>query len=161
MPLPPLNKDKLGGWLLLAGALLCAVLFLHEVFGLVQALRAKSWTPVPSTIIESRAVIGCGKGGSYYPVVRYRYSYDSRDYESSRLAFGNVGCGSEHSARNVAASYVPGQVVSAWVNPSAPSEATMIAGNVLGDSWFGMGILPIFGLGSLFVGRSLLRQGAA
>ena len=161
MPLPPLNRNKIGGWLFFGCALLFLALLLHEVFGLFQAVRAKSWPSVPSTIVESHAVIGCGKGGSWYPVVRYRYRYGSQDYESTRLAFGNVGCGSEQGARNVAARYVPGEVVAAWVNPTAPSEATLVVGNVLGESWFGMAVSSCLGLVGLALSRSLPRQGAA
>jgi Protein of unknown function (DUF3592) len=161
MPLPPLNRSKTGAWLLLGVALLFVAALSHEVAGLFRAVQAKAWPSVPSTITESRAVIGCGKGGSWYPVVRYRYSYNSQDYESTRLAFGNVGCGSEQDARNVAARYVPGQIVTAWVNPSVPSESTLIVGNVLGESWLGIAISSGFALTGLILGRSLLRQSAA
>ena len=161
MHLPQLNRNKSGGWVLIAGAIFLSVLFAHEVFALLQAVRAKSWASVSGTVVESRAVIGCGKGSSYYPLVRYRYMYNSREYEGRRIAFGNFGCGSEQSARHAAAAYPSGHTVTVWVNPSAPIEATLVVGNVLGESWFGMALLSIFGLGSFVMGRSLLQQEGA
>lgn len=161
MPLPQLDRNKTGGWVLIAGAVVCSLLFLNEIYGLVQAFRAKAWTPVTGFVLESRAVVGCGKGGSFYPLVRYSYSFDAREYRATRIAFGNVGCGSEHDARRTASAYPPGKKVTVWVNPATPAEATLMVGKVLGESWFGMAILPIFIAGSYLMGRSLLRQSAA
>ena len=161
MPLPQINRNKTGGWVLIGGALLLSVLLGHEVFALFQAVQAKSWSSVSGTVVESRAAIGCGKGGSFYPLVRYTYTYNSREYEGRRIAFGNSGCGSEQSASNAAAAYPPGQGVTVWVNPSVPSEAALMVGNVMGESWFAMAVLPIIGLASFLMGRSLLRQESA
>jgi hypothetical protein len=161
MPLPQLNRNKTGGWVLIGGALLLSVLLAHEVFALFQAVQAKSWPFVAGTVVESRAVIGCGKGSSYYPYVRYKYTYNSHEYEGRRIAFGNSGCGSEQSASNAAAAYPSGQAVTVWVNPSAPSEAVLVVGNVMGESWFALAVLPIVGLASFLMGRSLLRRESA
>lgn len=161
MSLPQVNRNKTGGWMLLGGAVVFAVLFLHEVRALVQAVRAESWPVVTGTIVESRPMLGCGKGGSYYPLVRYRYVYNAQVHESRRIAFGWVDCGSEPRASMIAASHPPGEHVRVWVRPSSPSEATLMVGNISDNSWFGMALWPVFTVLSFMMGRSLLRQDRA
>jgi hypothetical protein len=161
MALPQINRNKTGGWVLIGGAALCTLIVLHEVFALVQAVQAKNWPVVTGTIVDSRAVIGCGKGSSYYPFVRYRYEYDARAYEGHRIAFGNVGCGSEQNARRFASSYPAGQSVRVWVRPSSPSESTLTASNVRSESWGVMAVLSVVIAGGFVIGRSLLRQESA
>jgi hypothetical protein len=161
MSLSVLNRNKAGGWVLVGGAAVCTVLFLGEAVAAAQALRAKSWPTVIGTVVESRAVIGCGKGSSYYPFVRYKYAYESHEYEGHRLAFGNVGCGTEQRAQEAASAYFPGQSVRVWLKATSPSEAVLMVGNVLPESWLTMVITPIFVIGGFAMGRSMLKQADA
>ena len=158
MPLPELNRNKAGGWVLIGGAVLCTVLFLREAVAVAQAVQASSWSEVTGTVIESRAVMGCGKGSSYYPFVRYKYVFNSQDFEGRRISFGNFSCGSERSAQDTASVYPPGHSVHVWVRPSLPSEATLMVGTVPSESWFGLALMLVLTVGSYLMGRSLLRQ---
>jgi hypothetical protein len=159
MSLPELNRNKAGGWVLLAGAAFCAVMFVREGLAVAYAVRAKSWSVVTGTVVESRAVSGCGTaGGSYYPLVRYTYKFNSQTFEGRRISFGNFGCGSERDAQATASTYAQGQSIPIWVSPSSPTEATLTVGNVGPESWFGLLMMLVFGVGSYLAGRSLLRQ---
>lgn len=142
----------------MGGAAFFMVLFLREAGALVQAVRAESWPVVTGTIVESRSMIGCGKGGSYRPFVRYQYVYEAQAHESRRIAFGSVDCGSAPHASVIASRYLPGQLVRVWVRPSSPDEATLTVGNVSNDSWLAMALCPIFIIVGFLMGRSLLRQ---
>jgi len=97
---------------------------------LVKASRAQSWASVTGTVIESRVGGYCGKYGIPVPAVRYKYIYDSREYEGSRIGFDN--CQSESTARSTLATFAQGKSVTVWVNPAAPSEAALIVGSTNG-----------------------------
>src|SRR5690242_6905310 len=85
----------------------CACIFL--LWGLTsylvdvwRAQRAVTWPTADGVVVSSKAVRGCGKGSSYYPVVRYEYKIGGVGYVGHRDAFGSAGCGSESAAEVVA-----------------------------------------------------------
>ena len=113
-----------------AGALtLFAAFFLwiasDSAVALYQASRAEAWPTVPGQITSSGVAKGCGRGGSYYPVVRYSYNLGGTGYEGRRVTFGNVGCGSEGSAQTIASEYPVNKSIRVYVNPSNPRDTVI------------------------------------
>lgn len=115
------------GWIL--SSYLIAVWRAHE---------AVSWPAVEATIVSSSAVRGCGKGSSYYPVVKYEYMVDGVQHVGTRIAFGNVGCDSESAADVIASEYPVGRRLPVAFNPELPSETVIVIGDVLSDTWLGI-----------------------
>lgn len=95
----------------------------HSALAIFQASRAGAWPTVPGRITHSGITKGCGRGESFYPVVRYTYSVAGITYQGSRVTFGNVGCGSEGLAETLANEWPVGKDVQVYVDPAAPSEA--------------------------------------
>ena len=92
---------------------------------LYEASRAEAWPTVPGQITSSGVAKGCGRGGSYYPAVRYSYNFGGAGYEGERVTFGNVGCGSESLAQTIASAYPVNKSIRVYVNPSNPRDAVI------------------------------------
>ncbi|WP_169741303.1 DUF3592 domain-containing protein [Andreprevotia chitinilytica] len=120
------------------------------VGAVASAYTAKKWPSVQGTIISSRAVRGCGKGTSYYPAVQYRYVVGGVTYTGSRIAFGNVGCGSEGEAKVIADEYVVNAAVLVYFNSGQPSDASLVVGQVLDDTWLGIVMMSVIFIGSIW-----------
>jgi hypothetical protein len=106
-----------------------------------MSFDAADWPVVQGKIISSDVIRGCGKGSSYYPQVRYQYVVDAKIYMGQRVAFGNVGCGSNNSAQEIANRYCKNDIVSVHYNPNKPNEGVLIVAGVLNDTWVGIALL--------------------
>jgi hypothetical protein len=63
----------------------------------------------------------------YYPAITYRYKYDGRTYESSKVMPGSGQVrGKESWARDIVADHPEGTAAVAYVNPEAPGEAYLV-----------------------------------
>jgi hypothetical protein len=101
---------------------------------LYRASQADSWPTVPGQITSSGIAKGCGRGSSYYPVIRYSYIYDGKVQEGARVTFGNVGCG---SAEGIAREFHVNKNVRVHINPMDPSD-TVITTHVHEETKLGL-----------------------
>ena len=104
---------------------------------IMDAHKAKSWPTTTGVITFSKSQKGCGRyGGSYYPVVQYRYESHGTVHVGSQIAFGGMGCGSQDDASEVVANYRVGHAVKVYTNPQNPDVAVIMVGSVLSGTWF-------------------------
>ena len=68
---------------------------------------------------------GDGSVRMFEPQVRVRYSVDGRDYTSDSYSCGQCAMQKEHASL-IAASYSPGQHVTAWHPADAPAQAFLV-----------------------------------
>lgn len=136
-----------------AMALFAGSLVLIEVNNIRKNFDAKSWPPVEATVVSSAPEQGCGKGSSYTPRVRYQYTVNGRSYLGEVLAYSMFDCGgfAEMKARTDA--FRQGLQVQAYVNPSHPSDAVLVAGVVHSDSKFGIALFVVLFLGCAHYAR--------
>jgi hypothetical protein len=90
-----------------------------------------AWEKSTGTIASSRAVKGCGKGGSGYALdVTYRYKVDGVEFTSDKVWFGNGYCHGKAGAEGRAARYLVGAQTFVYFNPRAPAESVLVRGRV-------------------------------
>jgi hypothetical protein len=120
-----------------------------------DAYSALAWPQGEGVTVYSQAVRGCGKGDSFYPRVRFTYSVNGVSYVGTRVAFGNVGCGSYEHARSIAAKFPPGVATPVYYDPGNPGQAVLMAGEVLSDTWLGLGMMSLMAaLGTWFTAKA-------
>lgn len=154
----PLEKAKPA-----RGALGCAIPFglLFTAIGLtafwfvtlgplLRAGASAGWVETPCEILSSELKTHSGSDGSTYRVVvRYRYDYEGRPYESDRYDFstGSTNVGVKRMRAAVKA-HPPGRRTVCYVDPDAPASAVLVR-TVPGVVWFGSFTLlfPAFGIG--------------
>jgi hypothetical protein len=153
-PKTPGSSKKQRGWAVrllfwfLSGEFKAGALGLFLVgFGLfqlaAQELSIRSWRKTEGTVVDSRTEWLEQKKGSFGPQltvrVRYRYTVDGKDYESSRITTGEPAL--FYGVQEAAAfrkRFPPGGRVTVLYAPYAPSEATLIAGRSSGP-WILLG----------------------
>lgn len=120
-------------------------------------LDARSWSPVPCTILSSEVRSHRGSKSTTYSVdVFYEYTFNGQTYKSSRYKF-MPGSSSGYDAKaQVVSRYPKGSSATCYVNPRRPSQAVLERG-FTPDLW--LGLIPLaFALGG-FVGLvALLRR---
>jgi len=147
------------GWMVYASALVFSIWGLGDQAREVwKTSKTAAWPKAVGKVIASDAVRGCGKGSSYYPVVRYQYDVGGSVYESRRITYGNVGCGSKSAAEAHAAEYRVGAPVEVHFNPVSPADAVLQT-VVYQETWVGIVIMSallviLLSLGWWFFGRS-------
>lgn len=101
-----------------------------------EVYRVATWQPVSARVLSTdiKAVRG-DKGTSYAPVVRYRYSVNGAQYESRQVLPLSISA-SYGWATRLRDRFRPGQVVTAYVNPSNPASAFLVRDVSLVPLWF-------------------------
>jgi len=95
------------------------------VFG-AEVLRVATWTPVSARVLSTDIKMVRGnKGNSYTPMVQYQYTYDGTLYSSSRVLPVTMSAGLTWAER-IRDRFQPGAVVTAYVNPRAPSNSFLV-----------------------------------
>jgi Protein of unknown function (DUF3592). len=138
------------------------VFWLVSLSPILRARASTDWVETPCRIISSKLDSYSGSEGTTYRVaVRYRYTYEGRDYESDRFDFStgrtNVGV---KRMRAVVKAHPPGHRTVCFVDPADPGSA-VIDRSVPGVVWFGFFtlIFPVFGIGFIvFSWRSARKQ---
>ena len=102
----------------------------------------KTWVRTAATVLESRvAEKRRDNRTSYYAHLRYRYTFNGRNYESGQI--GNAdGAGWRGPAQKLANRYPAGADVIAFVDPANPENALLEPGY----SWFTIAGLFLIGL---------------
>lgn len=95
-------------------------LFASEVY------RVETWQPVSARVLRTdiKAVRG-DKGTSYTPVIRYQYSVNGAQYVSSQVLPLTLSA-SYGWATRLRDRFHPGEIVTAYVNPSKPASAFLV-----------------------------------
>lgn len=156
-----LGLAVLGACLAGTGLFFCVVLW----SGYVTAKRFHDWVECPALVIassiESRAVPGAVNEQRYRASVRYRYTYESREWVSDRVRWKDKWSRDRTKAERMVARYGLGTSPRCYVNPRAPSEAilereTLAAGYTL---WF-PGLFVLGGAGMLWAAWRGGRSGS-
>jgi hypothetical protein len=151
-------------WLAISVFLITYVLV--GLFGaFVKAKESQDWLSVNGVITYSLPVIGCGKGQSFTPIVRYRYMVEGVEYEGSTIAFGSKACGSENDAAIQLIPYKFGKTLPVYFNQKSPQDSVLIHGRVSNDTWFKLAIMTAliigfagYGVVSIGRGMKIIRQ---
>ena len=95
----------------------------------VKAFAARSWVPVPAVVESSTVRSHSGGESTTYSVdVLYRYVVDGQTYRSNRYTFLGGSTSGYDSKRRVVSELRPGTSVTAYVDPSDPTEAVLFRG---------------------------------
>lgn len=139
-------------------AIFMAWILVSYVLGVGRAHVAVKWPTADGIVISSKAVRGCGKGSSYYPEVHYRYSAQGTERAGHRIAFGNSGCGSESAAQVIADHFPLNSAVKVYFDPHDANSSVLLVGEVLDDTWLGIGLMSLFLFASGFIILRLVDQ---
>ncbi len=136
-------KQFAGKWLLRVlgvgfGAVGLVATWFILVGPLLQIQRAKSWMPVPGTVIASRVVTHRGTDSNTYSVeIRYEYEIDGRTLRGNRYHFITGSSSGRSGKQAIVDSHPPGKEITVYVNPGDPSEAVVERGYPP-ELWFGL-----------------------
>jgi hypothetical protein len=90
-----------------------------------EAHRLLAWQPTPAQVVSTGIETVRGKGTTYAPVVVYEYTFDGRPYRSN----GVLPLGRSASvawAAEIRDRFRPGQIVTAYVDPTEPSHGFLV-----------------------------------
>ncbi|HEX2642558.1 MAG TPA: DUF3592 domain-containing protein [Thermoanaerobaculia bacterium] len=122
----------------LAGAAALYFMVLRPARGL---LASRSWVETPCQVEASRVGESSSSDGTTYRVeVDYAYSFQGREYRSSRYDFLDFYSSGYDGKAAVVARYPPGTRTLCYVNPEAPAEAVINRG--LSWGWLA-GLVPL------------------
>ena len=120
-----------------------------------KAHAAKDWPTTMGVVISSEAVKDCSK--SYSSKVIYQYKVGAASYESDQLIFGIAGCGSKSEAQAETNEYPVNLPVTVHFNPEAPSEATILVGQVSNVTWWLIITMPFVIIMFVWISWGFLR----
>jgi uncharacterized protein DUF3592 len=117
----------------------------------VKVLEAKSWTPVPCTIVDSQVQTHPGEDGATYSVdVLYTYAFAGREYKANRYRFLGGSSGGYAAKERIVRRLPPLTRTVCYVNPREPAEAVL---NRDFSADYAFGLVPLLfvavGLGGL------------
>jgi hypothetical protein len=110
----------------------------------VQVVRLMTWRPVQATVVSSdvQAVRG-GRGGvGYLPVVHYNYVMNGRQYQATGVTVIAVSS-SWKWAQALRSRFGQGTTVTAYIDPSNPSDGYLVHQFRLLPVWFLLGGLVL------------------
>jgi hypothetical protein len=121
------------------------ILWFLLVRPLGKVIDARSWPPVPCTVVESRVDESHSDDGTTYrPLVNAAYNVDGVDHRSATYDFsGNVYSGGYDGKAEIVARYPVGSQTTCYVNPDDTAEA-VISRELSGSYFFGLFGLMFF-----------------
>jgi len=136
-PIGPWNQEDMTGrhafskyTTMAAGALGLALVF-DVIVGrsLWHAWKARSsFIETPAEVLRSE--LGASdEGGSYFPIVEYRYTFDGAEHDGKRVNYSRLMSSDPRSADATVRKYEAGSTVMALVNPADPNDAVLDASN--------------------------------
>ena len=137
------SKQLSGRWLLRAmgvgfTGIGLVVAYFMLIMPVLRVQRAKSWMPVPATVVASRVVTHRGDDSTTYSVdILYEYEIDGRTLRSNRYHFLTGSSSGRHAKQVVVDAHPPGKEITAYVNPGDPFDAVIDRG-YSSDLWFGL-----------------------
>ena len=118
---------------------------------MMKIAAARSWTPVPCTVVESRVDESSGDDGSTYrPLINASYAYGGGEHKAPYDFSGNVYSGGYDGKARIVARYPVGARTTCYVNPENPAEA-VISRELSGNYFFGLFGLLFFLPGAIGV----------
>ncbi|MBL8874858.1 MAG: DUF3592 domain-containing protein [Phycisphaerae bacterium] len=95
-----------------------------------QVIAARTWTPVPATIVSSEIISTRGRKGktTQRPAVSYSYSVDGKQYTGSTIEAFGMRSGGKTYAQDIAGAYRQGESASVFVDPADPSRSALRVG---------------------------------
>ena len=139
------------GVFLVAGS---ALFYFMTIRPFARTAASWSWSAADCTVLDSRVE---GSGGTYRPVIRYRYEVNGMEYFSERFNFFEVSSSGREGKEAVVAEYPLGRIFTCFYDPSDPSQAVLDRG----FSWsmlFGLFSLPFLLIGGGGVYYSLFGK---
>ena len=135
-PLPP--------WVMIVGALAGLPFTWGIGYSLYSDDKAqKTWVRTAATVLESRVAEKMrSERIKYYAHLRYRYTFNGRNYESGQIGRGDGYYGWRGPAQKVAERYPAGSSVIAFVDAANPENAVLEPGH----SWIAIAALFLGGL---------------
>jgi Protein of unknown function (DUF3592) len=135
-----------------------SILFIAFLLGPVRhALAARSWRAQECKILRSevrRYPTTKGSDG-YSPLIFYSYAVDDHEYRSDNFNFFEFSTSGFTASRRIIGGYRPGSIVTCYVNPADPNDATLDRDPSLG--WL-IGLLPLALLaGGMHLARTPVR----
>lgn len=114
--------------------------------------------PIEGVVVDSSVYVdratSSDDSDSYFPEIRYRYSYDGREYTNDNV-FPGTGSRSTSRARanSLVDEYRPGATVTVYVEPDTPERSFLIKerATLFHLAFGGAGVLMVLaGIGSFF-----------
>ncbi len=92
----------------------------------MERSEAEGWQETSAEVVNSRVVEAhSSRSFDYEPLVTYRYTYDGKEYESSRLAFASLMQPERSGARKIVDGYPKGKKITCYVDPEEPDQAVV------------------------------------
>ncbi|MEA2560640.1 MAG: hypothetical protein QOH06_2144 [Acidobacteriota bacterium] len=129
------------------------VLWFLLVRPLVKVAAARSWPPVPCTVVESRvdASSSDDDGTTYKVLINASYAYGGGEYKAPYDFSGSVHSSGYEGKAQIVARYPVGSRTTCYVNPEDPAESVILrdlAGNyflgLFGLMFFLPGVIGMF-----------------
>ena len=96
---------------------------------LATAVSSRSWVPVPAVVESSRVrSLRDSDSTTYSPDILYRYDFNGREYRSNRYDIMGGSSGGYDGKRRIVDRLPRGASVTAFVNPSDPTQAVIVRG---------------------------------
>ena|SRR5690242_3240356 len=100
----------------------------HEVLQLAKAMASRKWLVGEAEIIRASTEKRGGRHGGVGPLVEFRYWYDGREYQGSRLVFGSLPKSTEADVAKLVARFQPGSRWAVNIDPQRPQDAVLQPG---------------------------------
>lgn len=130
----------------------------------MKVAAARSWSPVPCTVVESRVDESSSDDGTTYrPLIIATYAQDGAEYRAPYDFSGNVYSGGYEGKAEIVARYPVGAHTTCYVNPEDPTESVISRG-LAGSYFFGLFGLFFFlpgAIGVFWVLSGGFRSGAS
>ncbi len=104
------------------------VMFGISVAAILWSIQSKSWPTVDAKIISSRVVVGRRYTTVYWPIIRYTYEVNGKQYTSSFVTFASKRHLNRESAMQVVNQYREGNIVKAHYSSLVPRLSVLEPG---------------------------------
>lgn len=114
------------------------ILWFLLVRPMVKVVAARSWPPLPCTVVESRVDVSSGEDGSTYKaLVHAAYAYGGGEHKATYDFSGSVYSSGYDGKAEIVARYPVGARTTCYVNPDDTTEAVISRG-LSGSYFFGL-----------------------
>jgi hypothetical protein len=114
------------------------ILWFLLVRPMVKVVAARSWPPVPCTVVESRVDVSSGDDGSTYKaLIHAAYAYGGGEHRAPYDFSGSVYSSGYDGKAEIVARYPVGFRTTCYVNPEKPAES-VISRDLSGSYFFGL-----------------------
>jgi len=92
----------------------------------MERSEAEGWQETGAEVVDSRVVEAhSSRSFDYEPLVTYRYTFEGKTHESSRLAFASLMQPERSGARKIVDEYPKGKKITCYVDPESPDQAVV------------------------------------